>query len=437
MATDILLWKNKVWESKVSNTGDLAIIRNTFRKLEEAIPGVRLHIISDDPDYAAAHYGIEAHPVGILASPRKLLALLRRMDLVIMGGGTVFQDNYFVGIIPINLSVPMLARAVGTPIVANAIGVGSEREVTIVGETLCRLALPHFDAVTVRDVESQRTVETWGRGQVPVVELTNDIAVDLPPAPIDSLREALDSEGLNLSRPTVAIAARQIFHHEKTPLYVLPGSLRRRLGLRHPLERVRVAEFEETLTAFADRIIEEHGVQIVFTPFYASGGSVDARGGTTPTRLFTSGDTDFAQRVRSGMRHGDDAVVLRRNYAPEELLAIIGQCEAMVGVPYHSVVFASSQNVPVVGINYVSKVRRYLRILGLEEYAVEARIEDGLDPAVLDATFDRLWSRRTSIREHLAARNPELHELSDANVRVIRDVLAARRSHGATGASVG
>jgi len=128
--------------------------------------------------------------------------------------------------------------------------------------------------------------------------------------------------------------------------------------------------------------------------------------------------------VMGRVRASDQVKVLSRAYTPEELLAIIGRCKAMIGVPYHSVVFASSRNVPVIGIDYVSKVARYLRILGLEDFAVEA----DAPLSAFQSTFDRLWTKRDAIAEQLRSKNRELSQLSEENVRIIREVLYA--SHG-------
>jgi polysaccharide pyruvyl transferase WcaK-like protein len=303
------------------------------------------------------------------------------------------------------------------------VGVGSDEELSVLGKALCRLALPHFDSISVRDRESQEMIERWTRG-APVVHLTNDIAVDLPEADFAAIEPALREEGISLERDTVVIAARKVFHHNKSPLYFLPSSLRTRLGLQPREAKRRVEEFKNTLSRLCDYMIERYGVQVLFMPFYGSGGSLDSRNEKTPTRLFSSGDNAFAQDVIGRIRAREHVKLLTRNYSPEELLAIIARCRAMIGVPYHSVVFASSRNVPVLGINYVSKVERYLRILGLEEFGVYA----GAPFEVFKERFDHLWAERAAITEKLKAKNRELAELADENVRIIHKVLRAHSS---------
>lgn len=421
---DILLWKNKIWESRVSNSGDLAIIRNTFLKLKQQVPGARLHMLTDDPEHVAREYGVEGHPVALLRRPSRLTALLRRMDLVILGGGTVFQDNYFVGVIPINLSIPMLARALGTRTACNAIGVGSDREVSWLGRQLCRLAVPRFGSISVRDVESREILEGWTKAGPPI-HVTTDIAVDLPAVEFESIEPTLLEEGVDLAaHDTVAIAARKVFHHEKSWLYFLPSSIRHRLGLQSRTNQRRLDDFKTTLARVCDDIIERYGVKILFVPFYSSGGVLDSRNQRTPKRLFSSGDNIFAEQVASRMTRREKVQILQRSYAPQEMLAVISRCKALIGVPYHSVVFAASQNVPVIGVDYVSKVGRYMRTLGLGEFAVEA----GASREDFGRTFDRLWKGREGISGELRLRNAELRALSDENIRIIKDMLQQGRT---------
>jgi polysaccharide pyruvyl transferase WcaK-like protein len=420
-AKNILLWKNKIWESRVSNSGDLAIIRNTFLKLKAALPEATLHMFADDPEYASERYGVTAHPVSLLKNPLGLARLLKSIDLVILGGGTVLQDDYFIGVIPINLSVPLLAKLFGAKLVCNAIGVGSAAEVSRVGQALCRF-LVHFDSISVRDVESKEIISGWISDRVPLV-VTNDIAADLPSSPFEAIASCMKEEGISFAKPTIVIAARKIYHHEPSWLYVLPSSLRARLGLQRKAHQQKLEEFKLTLARFCDHLVESYDADVVLMPFYSSGGGKDSENRSTPTRLFSSGDNRFAKEVLSKVKALGRVRVLERSYSPEEMLAIIGHADALVGVPYHSVVFAASQNVPMLGIHYVSKVERYMKILGLERYAVPATLEAGVPFELLRDKFAQLWGERDAVRRHLAARNPELARLANANIEIIKGLL--------------
>jgi polysaccharide pyruvyl transferase WcaK-like protein len=422
---NILLWKNKIWESRVSNSGDLAIIVATFTKLRAMLPDAKLHMFADDPEYARERYGVIAHPVSLLRRPLALARLLRSIDLVILGGGTVLQDNYFVGVIPINLSVPLLCKAFGAKLAGSAIGVGSDDEISPLGRALCRISLGRFDSISVRDEESRQLVERWVKGRIPVL-VTNDIAADLTSSPFESLHGCMHDEGVDVgSKPMVVIAARKIFHHEFSWLYFLPSSLRTRLGLQPRLQRRRIEEFKQTLAKLCDHIVQTHDATVVLLPFYSSGGAKDSADRATPTRLFSSGDNQFARQVLALCAQRERVRVLERNYLPEEMLAIIGRADALVGVPYHSVVFAANQNVPMLGVSYVSKIERYMRILDLERFVVPATLEHGVSFDQLRDKFDLLWRERHEVRKKLELQNPELSRRARRNVEILRELLNA------------
>lgn len=420
---NILLWKNKIWESKVSNTGDLAIILNTIFKTKQEIPNAQFHMFSDDPEYVQKRYGVTAYPIKQILNPFKLYQIIKKIDLVILGGGTVIQDNYFIGVIPINIAIPLIAKFFGKKIVCNAIGIAAENEISLFGKRLSIFALKRFDSITVRDRESKEFLNKWLKG-IPSVILTNDMALDLPKIDSNIINKILSKEGINITeKPTIAIAARKIFHHEKTILHFLPSSLRTKLGLMHPLYKKRIKEFKTSLANFCDHITKKYNVNILFIPFYSSGGSINTEDIRTPSRIFSSGDNKFIEEVIGYIENKDNVRVLHRDYEPEETVAIISKCEGLIGIPYHSIVFASSCNVPVIGINYVSKIQRYMKRLGLEEYSIPAKIHEGVSIELLKEMFDKLWDNRKDIRNRLKIRNEELESLSYLNISILKDLL--------------
>lgn len=422
-AYNILLWKNKIWETKVSNTGDIAIILNTIIKVKKYIPEAKLHIFSDNTEYVRKQYGIEAYNFKKIFNPIKLYRLIKRTDFVILGGGTIIQDNYFIGIIPINLSIGLIAKFLGRKVICNAIGVGSEDEISFLGKKLAIFALKRFDSITVRDIESKVLLDKWLNGKTPIT-LTHDIAVDIPQADFEGIEKPLKEEGIDLNeRPTVAIAARKIFHHEKTFFYFLPSSLRVKLGLMKPLFKKRHKEFQVCLAQFCDYITQQYDLNVIFIPFYSSGGTVDINDVNTPRRLFSSGDNIFAEEVLEYIQNKERVKVLKKNYRPEELIKIISKCKALIGIPYHSIVFASSRNVPVIGINYVSKVQRYMTILGMEEYMITAKIKDGVSLTMLKHKFDQLWINREQIARSFEDKNRDFYKMSDLNISIIKKLL--------------
>jgi len=62
------------------------------------------------------------------------------------------------------------------------------------------------------------------------------------------------------------------------------------------------------------------------------------------------------------MKH--PVVILDESYTTNELLAMIGQLDVLIGIRLHALIFAAVMNVPVVGVSYDPKIERFLQSLG-------------------------------------------------------------------------
>ena len=60
--------------------------------------------------------------------------------------------------------------------------------------------------------------------------------------------------------------------------------------------------------------------------------------------------------------------LLESRWRPEELMGVIGQSELVISMRLHTLIFASGQGVPMVGIVYDPKVSGFLDYLGQDLY---------------------------------------------------------------------
>ena len=83
-------------------------------------------------------------------------------------------------------------------------------------------------------------------------------------------------------------------------------------------------------------IMSEKGYEIVFIPMqYPS-------------------DIAVSDKIAAMMKN--EAHVLRAKYTPEEILSIIGCCDAMLSMRLHALIFAAVTNIPMAGIIYDPKI---------------------------------------------------------------------------------
>ncbi|MBT9176353.1 MAG: hypothetical protein DDT20_00666 [Firmicutes bacterium] len=180
------------------NAGDEAILAGTLHLLRER--GITdIGVFSWNPSETERVHGVTAYPVlPGLTGIRAFAEVIKRGDLLLLGGGSLLQDGE-PRIIPFWLSRAVAAKAKGCTVVFHAQGVGPLR--TLWARTLVRVLVPLCASlVTVRDVDSQRLVHYAHP------RLVADPALALPPLKVPK-EPRLAVVALRKSRGAAAQAA--------------------------------------------------------------------------------------------------------------------------------------------------------------------------------------------------------------------------------------
>jgi polysaccharide pyruvyl transferase CsaB len=340
------------------NAGDEAILAGVLNILRRRTPGLSATVISADPAHTANHYGV----VAIFKSDKPaIIAAVRDCDLVVLGGGGLLHDHWPMDIGNLfsdpaaHISYPgyaALAALFNKPLELLAIGVGPLA--TSAGRRYTRMVCDQAQAITVRDAESKALLEELGVD-------SQRIAVTPDPAFLLTAPAA----SLQIPRPVLGVA----------------------------LRNWNINDWEAETAAALDEFLSRRGGAVLLLPFERST------------------DTEVANRIRSRMRLQDRAHVFDGASDPARLAGAIGACDVVLGMRYHSVLFAMRQGVPVVGLAYDPKVRRLLRAAGAEEYTIElnaihtpdliARIESAMDDAGLRSRLRSAADEMAEQAEHL------------------------------------
>ncbi|MGF1779054.1 polysaccharide pyruvyl transferase family protein [Vibrio nomapromontoriensis] len=94
----------------------------------------------------------------------------------------------------------------------------------------------------------------------------------------------------------------------------------------------------------------------------------------------------------------------------QEQLAVISKCEYVIGGRYHSLVFALSQDKPVISLSYESKMSGMMRYFGLDEYSMN----------VSEFSFERLFELTDSLD-----REDSKFEVSNQAHKVVSKALSS------------
>jgi polysaccharide pyruvyl transferase WcaK-like protein len=291
------------------NVGDEAILAGLLATLGRR----RVSVVSRSPAATVAMHAVRAVPV------TSTVAELSRHRSVLIGGGGLFgRDMGRIGqMLP---AYGLLAAAAGRTVVLH--GVGVDRGLPRVTAAALRRLARHASQVTVRDPESAAVLGEW-RIEAPVIaDLSSGLEPTKPATAISTLR----ASGVDPRRPIVGLS----------------------------LTAVNAELTDAVLEAVSSAMDALPDVQFAFVPM--------------SQHPFVARHNDLLVAHRLQARQPRLRIVEGWSH-PSEVLALFGQLDAVVGMRFHSLLFAERAQVPIIPIPYAAKVGSWLVEKG--EVAVE------------------------------------------------------------------
>ena len=345
------------------NSGDNAILNAIVEQLRHIDPDLPICALSRDPMETKLCANINSvHSFNTF----KIGRLLRRCRLYISGGGTLMQDATSTRSLLYYLFSIRQARFHGCRIMLYGCGVGPisrPRNQKRAGRVLDRCA----DIISVRDRYSFEFLHQLGVTR-PEIHLNADPALLIDPPDTDELRAYLRRSGLTD-------------------------------GKRYMMMAVRPWEgFDEKIAAFASAADYAHREYGLIPILYAM----------EPNR-----DEAAAKAVAAKVRCPH--LVLSAGINGGEILALVRRMSLVVSMRLHTLIFASGQGVPMVGVVYDPKVSGFLDYLGQELYLPLAEVNAAALGDLIDAAI---------AEEPFAAENIErLRRLSRKNEELAKRLL--------------
>jgi len=323
------------------NIGDRAIVYSTCQELRRTDPEIRITLVSGRPDADRDFFDASTVPRGLAGIPALLRAAMGS-DLVLCGGGGLFQDDTSLVKMPYWAARLALVRCVCANIHGYSLGVGPLRWAS--SRLAARFAFGCMRGVSARD---DYAVELAQRLTAKVVRRVPDPALGLPPASDEQARAVLAEAGVpDQGVPIVGVAVRRWFHHRST---IVPHKYAVRLGLRKAAGRESCDKFTTLMAGVLDRLAERHGAHVLFMPTY---------------NVSHEADDLVSMEVLRKMRSGRGGV--SRISDPRLYKAVCGRLAVMLGGRMHPTIFAAAMGTPVIGLSYNSKFEGFFRSLGRE-----------------------------------------------------------------------
>lgn len=289
------------------NVGDEAVLQAILHELQGRLPGSELVVLSAAPQLTTELNKVRALP---RYSFFRIIQELRRADIFVSGGGTLFQDAtsrrsflYYLGLV-------WLAKRLGCRVIILAQGFGPLRG--RLNRFLAKLVLNRVDLITLRDDESRQALKRLGVCR-PEIAVTADPTLRDTVPPLVEGRKVLALEGVPAGVPLVGLALR---------------------GLKGQpdMENRLAQEIAEELNRTSDR-------QPVFLLFQCP--------------------EDMGMTRRVIARLTVPYHVIYRLCRPEEMLAIFPHFDLVVAMRLHAVIFASLAGINCLALSYDPKVAAF------------------------------------------------------------------------------
>lgn len=196
--------------------------------------------------------------------------------------------------------------------------------------------LNHSYAIFVRDQKSYNILQEW-KCKAHYIFNSYDIALLQ-----DSNKELIDS---------------LLKEFQITPGFVGLSALD--WAFRKVQGPARMPEYIQSIATTLDYIIEKYNRNIVITP--------------TVTNVFNKkGDDEIADEIIAKMKNGKRVTNIHRVLTPIEMATLFTQCHFSIVTRMHAAILCSGAgNKPVIAINYLYKLREYMKNIGFEKYSID------------------------------------------------------------------
>lgn len=329
------------------NLGDEAILSSLIHKLKKNDSGIRITVVSGDPFFTEKLHGV---PSVHRDNFRDQLKAVEEADLIILGGGGLFQDHDQISIanffedhrfgVTSYANCPLMGKILGKPVYYLYHGIGPLFSTESVYFT--RWALSLADFISVRDRYSY----------------------------------FLATEILGIEREKVFLTLDAVLyddHHDENRSLSL--IIRNKIPLNREIVIVAPRFWIDKLSE--DRVIKElrdsaielirKGMFIILMPFH----------------LTEKGDSDLrvCQKIAEYLPSDSSRIVA--DYTTwEEVVSLYGRAKCSIGMRYHSLIASIISRTPMIAVCYDVKDSELMKDFDLESFALsidEVRSKDILN----------------------------------------------------------
>lgn len=339
------------------NIGDDAVLECIIAGLREK--GIDdITVLSNTPTNTSFRYNVKSV---YRNSFKEVFNAIKNTDILLSGGGSLIQDITSSKSLWYYLLIIFFGILLGKKVYIIGQGIGPLEHKY--NRLLSRFILRRVDLITVRDEDSMIFLK--GLNIEKNVILAADPVVNLAPCSEERLEEILRNEGIDKGK-YIVVCTREWGNNE--------------------LSRVELAKA-------VDDISKKYNLEVVFLPFYYNKDDAESE--------------KVANYLKSPYK------IIKNKYEPREILGIVKNCQLLIGVRLHSLVFALVSLVPFIGISYDPKIDGFLKSINLKSFKIDKFSSDELVNYA-----ETILDNRDNFVDNLKIHLEELRKLSDNNFNI-------------------
>ncbi|MBW4081690.1 polysaccharide pyruvyl transferase CsaB [Paenibacillus sp. S150] len=328
------------------NSGDEAVLLSILGALQKHSlatgTDVEPVVLSIDPDWTTATYGVKSVHRMKLAEVRRAISDSAGL---ISGGGSLLQDVTGSKSIPYYLGIIKLAQWMGKPTFIYAQGIGPVNRKLF--HPMIKAVFRKCSYISVRDEQSRRLLQSMG---------LEENRIEVVPDPV---------MGLSLSDNNGTGSKGTIGGTEPVPGQDISNS-------RAALQTVGISVrfWEQThreLDAIADGLLKagaQTPLHLRLLPFHHPSDNEASR--------------YIMQELEEGiLQHGGEISICEDALHPQQMLLEVGNCDVLIGMRLHSLIYAAGRRVPLIGISYDPKIDHFLEQVGCQPVGSTASLDSG------------------------------------------------------------
>lgn len=348
-----------------NNSGDDALLMSIVNNIRSIDENAEITVLSNSPADTKKMYKTKAV---YRYNPFAVLYEIATCDALISGGGTLIQDATSTKSLYYYLMIIKMAKLFRRKVMLYANGIGPLTSFRNIETT--KNVLSKVDLITVRDENSKKEIDQIGIVG-PAIHLTADPAFMLEAD--DNGENILLNYGIPEDKKLLCVSVRDAKNNPEN--------------------------FEDIIAEFCDYACEEHDLFPVFLPMQR--------------RV----DYTIATSIREKMKN--KSVVVGTNYQVPSMLSLISKMHVCLGMRLHTLIYAASCGVPVIGIVYDPKVNGFLDYMGEGNYIDTEEITKEKLCEYLDKLCEDYETSKSDLKYNVRI----LQKKAEENVELLKGLL--------------